>query len=151
MVESGKSMWYGEYLHTLDNKDRFILPAKYRQRIKAEKIKKFFLTRGLEECVFMFAPNDWDNFVEKFKQQPFTKQQTRFFNRLIFSGAYEVDIDSQGRILMPTILKGFASIKKDILIAGIADRIEIWDRSKWNQFYDKNRGKFEEMAENIFE
>ncbi len=144
-------MWYGEYSHSLDDKDRFILPAKFRHRIKQYKIDTFFLTRGLEECIFMLASREWKEMEEKFKNLSFTKKQSRFFNRLYFSGAYEVNVDPQGRILLPNSLKEFAGIKKEIVIAGVADRIEIWDRQKWQKFYRENKQKFEEIAEDIFE
>ena len=143
-------MWYGEYVHTLDNKDRFILPARFRQEIKKRKIKKFYLTRGLEGCLFLFAEEDWKRIEERLRTLPFTKQQARYFNRLYFSGAYEVRLDSQGRILIPQHLKDFAKINKEIVIIGIADRIEIWDKAQWKEFYERNRKNFEEMAENIF-
>ncbi len=144
-------MWYGEYLHSLDEKNRFVLPSKFRQKVEKEKIKKFYLTRGLEECLFMFAEKDWLRMEEKFSSLSFTKLKARFFNRLYFSGAYEARIDSQGRILIPDSLKAFAGIDKEIVIIGVSDRIEIWDKLRWKKFYEENRKNFEEMAENIFE
>ena len=144
-------MWYGEYLHSLDNKNRVILPAKFRQEIKKKNIKKFYLTRGLDVCLFMLAEQDWRILEGKFRSLSFTKRQARFFNRLYFSGAYEVEPDSQGRILIPDYLKEFAQIERDIVIVGISDRIEIWAKSSWVKFYDKNRKNFEEMAEDIFD
>lgn len=144
-------MWYGEYIHSLDKKDRFILPSKFRQRIKNQKIKNFYITRGLDGCLFMFAENEWRKLEEEFKSLSFTKKQSRWFNRLYFSGAYEIQPDSQGRVLIPSYLKKFADIKKDITIVGISNRIEIWDKGLWDQFYEKNRKNFEEMAEDIFD
>jgi MraZ protein len=147
--ESG--MWYGEYTHTLDDKDRFILPAKFREKIKALKQKKFYITRGLDGCLFLFEHQTWVGLEEKLKSLSFAKQQSRSFNRLYFSGAQEIDLDSQGRITVPDYLKEFAQIKREIIIIGVADRIEIWDKESWNKFYQENRKKFEEAAENIFE
>jgi len=144
-------MWYGEYTHTLDDKDRFILPAKFREKVKAFKKKKFYITRGLDGCLFLFADAAWQKLEEKLKSLPFTKQQSRFFNRLYFSGASEIDIDSQGRIAISGYLKEFAGIKREIVIVGVTDRIEVWDRENWNKFYQKNRKKFEGMAESLFE
>ncbi len=143
-------MWYGEYEHTLDEKDRFVLPAKFRRAIDEKKISQFYLTRGLDQCLFMLASDDWQKLEEKFKSESFTRQQSRFFNRLYFSGAYEVPVDGQGRILIPSPLKEFAAIKKEVMVIGVSDRIEIWDREKWQKFYDENRKRFEEMAENLF-
>lgn len=144
-------MWYGEYSHSLDEKNRFVLPSRFRQKIEREKIKKFYLTRGLEECLFMFAEKDWLKIEEKFSSLSFTKLKARFFNRLYFSGAYETGIDSQGRILIPDYLKEYAHIDKEIVIIGVSDRIEIWDKLHWKKFYEENRKNFEEMAENIFD
>ena len=144
-------MWYGEYIHSLDNKSRFVLPSKFRQQIKKQSIRKFYITRGLDTCLFMLAEHDWKRLEEKFRSLSFTKQQARSFNRLYFSGAHEAAPDSQGRILIPDYLKEFAQIKRDIVIIGVSDRIEIWSRPDWVKFYEKNRKNFEEMAENIFD
>ncbi|MFH1503907.1 MAG: division/cell wall cluster transcriptional repressor MraZ [Candidatus Omnitrophota bacterium] len=144
-------MWYGEYNHTLDNKDRLILPAKFREKIKTLKQKKFFITRGLDGCLALYSQDSWLSLEEKLKSLSFTKQQSRFFNRLYFSGASEADIDSQGRIILPGYLKEFAQINREVMIVGVADRIEIWDKNLWDKFYHKNKKNFEEMAENLFE
>lgn len=144
-------MWYGEYIHTLDEKDRFILPAKFREKIKTLKKKKFYVTRGLEGCLFLFDQETWEMLEGKLKALSFTKQQSRFFNRLYFSGAQEIDIDSQGRINVPGYLKEFAHIQREIIIIGVSDRIEIWDKGQWEKFYRDNGKKFEEVAENLFE
>jgi MraZ protein len=143
-------MWYGTYTHTLDVKDRFILPAKFREKIKELGSRKFYLTRGLDGCLFLFAYEVWRDLEEKLKSLSFTKQQSRFFNRLYFSGASEVEIDSQGRVTLPHYLKEYGGISKDIVIIGVADRIEIWDRKKWEEFDEDNRERFEEMAEGLF-
>jgi MraZ protein len=144
-------MWYGQYFHTLDDKDRFILPAKFREKLKKLKIKKFYITRGLDGCLFLFSYEVWEKLEEKLKSISFTKQQARFFNRLYFSGAQEVEIDTQGRIALPNYLKEFAQIKKEIVIIGVTDRIEIWAKHCWEKFYQENRERFEEVAEDLFE
>ena len=144
-------MWYGEYLHTLDDKDRFILPAKFREKVKTLKKKRFFITRGLDGCLFLVPQEAWEKLEDKLKSLPFTKQQSRFFNRLYFSGASEIEIDIQGRIALPEYLKEFAQFKKEIMIVGVADRIEVWSKDRWDKFYQENKKRFEEMAENLFE
>ncbi len=144
-------MWYGEYAHTLDEKDRFILPAKFREKVKTLKKKKLYMTRGLDGCLSLYDEEAWRSLEEKLKSLSFTKQQSRSFNRLLFSGACEVNVDSQGRITVPEYLKSFAQIKREIVIIGVADRIEVWDKDVWMNFYSDNRKKFEEMAENLFE
>ncbi|MCK4519895.1 MAG: division/cell wall cluster transcriptional repressor MraZ [Candidatus Omnitrophica bacterium] len=144
-------MWYGEYIHKLDDKDRFILPAKFREKIKTLKEKKFFITRGLDGCLFLVPQEAWKRLEDKLRSLPFTKKQSRTFNRLYFSGASEIDIDTQGRIILPEYLKEFARIQREIVIIGVADRIEIWGKEGWDRFYQESKKRFEEMAENLFE
>ena len=144
-------MFYGEYLHSIDRKGRLILPAKFREVSKANFIEKFFVTRGLDKCLFMFSEEEWRVQEAKFKAISFTKQQARTFNRLYFSGAVEVIADRQGRILIPQYLKDFAEIKKDVVIVGVSNRIEIWAKDKWQEFYGSSRQSFEEIAEKLME
>jgi MraZ protein len=144
-------MWYGEYFHSLDSKDRFVLPAKFREKFEQLEYKKFYMTRGLDGCLFIFSHDVWKNFEEKLRSLSFTKQQSRSFNRLYFSGAHEVEFDGQGRTVIPQHLKEFAKIQKDIVVIGVADRIEIWDKNRWGKFYADNKEKFEEIAEGLIE
>ncbi len=144
-------MFYGEYLHSIDRKGRIILPAKFRESAKAHFIEKFFVTRGLDKCLFMFSEEEWRSQESKFKAISFTKQQARTFNRLYFSGAVEVSPDKQGRILLPQYLKDFAEIKRDVMIVGVSNRIEIWAKDKWQEFYGSSRQSFEEIAEKLMD
>ncbi|MDD4894433.1 MAG: division/cell wall cluster transcriptional repressor MraZ [Candidatus Omnitrophica bacterium] len=144
-------MFYGEYLHSIDRKGRLILPAKFRESAKAHFIEKFFVTRGLDKCLFMFSEEEWRTQENKFKAIPFTKQEARTFNRLYFSGAVEVSADKQGRILIPQYLKDFAQIKKDVMIVGVSNRVEIWAKDKWQEFYGTSRQSFEEIAEKLMD
>jgi len=144
-------MFYGEYLHSIDRKGRLILPAKFREVAKSHFIEKFFVTRGLDNCLFMFCEEEWRTQESKFKAISFTKQQARTFNRLYFSGAVEVVFDIQGRILLPQYLKDFAQIKREVVIVGVSNRIEIWAKDKWEKFYGNSRQSFEEIAEKLME
>lgn len=144
-------MFYGEYQHSIDRKGRLIFPAKFREVAKSNFIEKFFATRGLDKCLFMFSEEEWRNQENKFKTISFTKQQARTFNRLYFSGATEVVPDRQGRVLLPQYLKDFAEIKKDIVIVGVSNRIEIWAKAKWEEFYGTSRPSFEEIAEKLMD
>jgi len=144
-------MFYGEYQHSIDRKGRLIFPAKFREAAKANFIEKFFITRGLDKCLFMFSEDEWKTQEQKFKTMPFTKQEVRRFNRLYFSGAVEVILDKQGRILLPQYLKEFAGIKRDVVVIGVSNRIEIWSKDIWNEFYGTYRDAFEEIAEKIIE
>ena len=144
-------MFYGEFEHSIDRKGRLILPAKFREVAKNQFVEKFFVTRGLDKCLFMFSEEEWRSQENKFKTMSFTKQQSRTFNRLLFSGAVEVSFDKQGRILLPQYLKDFAAIKKDVMIVGVSNRIEIWAKDSWHDFYANSRQSFEEIAEKLMD
>ena len=142
-------MFYGEYEHSLDKKGRVIIPAKFRIVIKENYIEKFFITRGLEECLFMFPEEEWKTQEAKFRAISFTKKEGRYFNRLFFSGAVDLVPDKQGRLLIPRYLKDYAYIKKDIMIVGVSSRIEIWAVEKWNDFYNGSKESFADIAEKL--
>jgi MraZ protein len=144
-------MFYGEYAHSIDNKGRLILPSRLRDAAKGNFIEKFYITRGLDKCLFMFGEEEWKAVEQKFKGMSFTKQDSRKFNRLYFSGAVETLADKQGRILIPPYLKEYAQIKKDVVIIGVANRIEIWSKDLWHEFYKSNLESFEETAEKLME
>ena len=142
-------MFYGEYDHTIDRKGRLIVPAKFRQALKAHEVRSLFLTRGLDGCLFVFPESEWRLAESRFKQIPFTKGEGRKFNRLFFSGATEVTVDRLGRLLVPKSLKGFAQIKQDVVVVGVSNRIEIWAKEKWQAFYETAQQSFEEVAERV--
>lgn len=144
-------MFYGEFEHTLDRKGRLILPSKFREVSKANYVEKFYITRGLDNCLFMFSEDEWKTQETKFKSLPFTKRQTRQFNRLYFSGTVELIPDKQGRVLIPKYLKTYAGIKNDVVLVGVSNRIEIWAENKWHEFYRANRDSFEDIAEKLTE
>ena len=144
-------MFYGEYQHSIDRKGRLILPSKFRESAKTNFIEKFFVTRGLDKCLFMFSEEEWRAQENKLKTLSFTKPQARAFNRLYFSGAGEVIPDRQGRIIIPQYLKDFADIKKDVVVIGVSNRIEIWSKPVWQEFYTHSSSTFEEIAQNLLE
>jgi MraZ protein len=142
-------MFYGEYIHTIDRKGRIILPARFREVAKQQFVDKFFVTRGLDTCLFMFSEEEWRSQETKFKAMSFTKQEARVFNRLYFSGAMEIVPDKQGRILLAQYLKDYAGIKRDVIIVGVSNRIEIWAKDIWEEFYKHSQPSFEEIAEKL--
>lgn len=142
-------MFYGEYIHTVDRKGRLILPSKFREVSKENSVERFFITRGLEKCLFMFAEEEWRVQEQRFKTMSFTKLESRSFNRLFFSGAIDVSPDRQGRFIVPQYLKDYASIKRDVVIIGVSNRIEVWNNSSWQEFYKNSQNSFEQIAENI--
>ncbi len=144
-------MFYGEYAHYIDKKGRLILPSKFRETAKNHFVEKFFITRGLDKCLFMFTEEEWKAAEQKFKNMPFTNQDARRFNRLYFSGAVDLAPDRQGRILLPVYLKEYAQIKRDVVVIGVSNRIEIWAKDQWQNFYHENLESFENTAEKLVE
>ncbi|MBF0479600.1 MAG: division/cell wall cluster transcriptional repressor MraZ [Candidatus Omnitrophica bacterium] len=144
-------MFYGEFRHSLDEKGRIILPSKFRETCTEHGIEKFFLTRGLDKCVFMFTEEEWRIQEQKFRAKPFTKKETRMFNRLFFSGAVDTIPDKQGRFIVPQYLKDYAAIDKDTVLIGVSNRIEIWDRKTWDTFYAASNESFEQIAESMID
>ncbi|MEW6170112.1 MAG: division/cell wall cluster transcriptional repressor MraZ [Candidatus Omnitrophota bacterium] len=144
-------MFYGEYVHSIDRKGRLIIPAKFREVAKTNFIEKFFITRGLDKCLFMFSEEEWRSAEQKFKNMAFTKQEARTFNRLYFSGAVDIILDRQGRFIIPQYLKDFAGVKRDVIVVGVSNRIEIWAKEIWEDFYKKSLSSFEDIAEKIIE
>jgi len=142
-------VFYGEYEHTIDKKGRIIVPSKFRDFLKEYDIKKIFVTRGLDKCLFLFTEDEWKAQESKFRSVPFTKSESRKFNRLYFSGATQVECDGQGRILLPKYLKDFAEIKRDIMIIGVSNRMEIWSKELWQEYYKTSKGSYEEIAERL--
>ena len=143
-------MFYGEHEHSVDRKGRLIIPAKFREVFKEHYVERFFVTRGLDTCLFVFPEDEWRKQEARFKALSFTSSEARKFNRLYFSGACEVTCDRQGRILVPEYLKEFAQIRRDVVIVGVSNRIEIWSRENWSQFFQGTKDSFEKIAENIF-
>jgi MraZ protein len=142
-------MFYGEYKHTIDNKGRLVLPSKIRDVCRDNGIDTFFLTRGLDKCIFMFSESEWRVQEQKFKSMSFTQKESRIFNRMFFSGAVDVEPDKQGRFLIPPYLKDYAKVKRETMIIGVSNRIEIWDTEMWKVFYEASDSSFEQIAENL--
>ncbi len=142
-------MFYGEHEHSIDRKGRLIIPSKFREVFKEHYVERFFVTRGLDTCLFVFTEDEWKKQESKFKSLSFTNSQARQFNRLYFSGACEVACDRQGRILIPPYLKEFAKIKREVVIVGVSNRMEIWSKEYWEEFYRNTKDSFEKIAERI--
>ena len=116
-------MLIGEYKHTLDPKKRLSLPSKWRGELGSTLI----ITKGLDNCLFVYPQREWEKITEKIGQLPLGSADTRSFNRFFLSGAVEVEVDSVGRILVPDFLKEFAKLDNKVVLAGVHDRVEIWD------------------------
>ena len=123
-------MLIGEHRHTLDSKKRLSLPAKFRKEIG----KKVIVTRGLDNCLFMFAQAPWQKIVGKLESLPVGSAGSRGISRFILSGAAEVEVDKAGRILIPDFLKEFAHLRSKVVVTGVSDRVEIWDEQVWDKY-----------------
>jgi len=144
-------MFYGEYQHHIDRKGRLIIPSKLREVAKEHYVERFFVTRGLDRCLFLFAEDEWRLQENKLKNLTFTRSEYRKFNRLFFSGAIDVTCDTQGRVLIPGYLKEYAAIKRDVVLIGVSNRVEVWSRELWAKFYESTKDSYEEAAEKLMD
>ncbi len=138
-------MFIGEYTYKIDNKKRLAIPSKFRKSLK----KKAVITRGLDRCLFLFSMEEWKKIAEKISTLPFGQYDNRGFSRVMLSGAMEVEFDSLGRILVPDYLKEYASLEKETVVAGLYNRIEIWDRNSWEKYKEKTEDELGNIAERL--
>lgn len=127
-------MFIGEYKHSLDEKGRVIVPSKYREKLG----DCFILTKGLDGCLFIYTLPEWTLFEQKLKGLPLTNTNARKFVRFFLSGAIECMTDKQGRVLIPTHLRVYSEIEKDIVFIGMSNRIEVWSSSKWEAYNNES-------------
>lgn len=140
-------MFIGEYFHTLDTKRRLAIPAKFRKDLG----KKAVLTRGLDNCLYLYPLIEWKKLAEKLSRLPITRSDSRAFSRLMLAGAMDVDLDQLGRILVPDYLKSYANLGKKAVVAGLYNRIEIWDERKWQSYKNQTSQQVEKIAEKMNE
>lgn len=140
-------MLIGEYRHSVDEKNRLVIPSKFREEIGNE----FIVTRGLDKCLFVYSKLEWDKIVKKLRTLPFTKKDARNFTRFFLSGACICELDRSGRVCITSPLIEYADITKDCVIIGANDRLEIWAKESWEEFMNSNEDNFAEMAENLFD
>lgn len=140
-------MFMGEYQHSLDAKGRLIIPAKFREELGEIAV----MTRGLDNCLFLFPMPEWKVLEEKLKTLPLTKATARQFVRFFFSGATECEFDKQGRIMIPPSLRDYAGVDKDVVVIGVSNRIEIWSRQRWEDYMQQAESAYAKIAENIVE
>ncbi len=147
MVHSGRGrevMFIGEYQHSIDAKGRIIVPSKFRDELGT----KFILTRGLDNCLFIFPQEEWKKFEEKLLSLPVASKDARAFVRYFFSSAVEGEIDKQGRLNIPQNLKEHARIEREVVTIGVMSRVEIWSRQEWENYGSENLG-YDEIAEKM--
>ncbi len=142
----GDYMLMGEYHHTIDDKGRLTIPSKIRLSLGEEAV----LTRGLDNCLFVYPKDEFKNIIEKYKQLPNTKD-ARNFMRFFLSGAAEITFDKQGRINISNPLITYAGLKKDCIIIGVNDHLEIWDQLSWQEFIKSNEDSISDITDKLFE
>lgn len=140
-------MLIGEYLHTIDQKNRLSVPSKFRKNLG----KTVIITRGLDKCLFLYPLDVWRGLAEKISKLPWGKSEYRSFARAMIAGAADVEIDSLGRILLPDYLKVYGAIGQSVMIVGLYNRVEIWNPEIWAKYSEGNRDNIELVAEKLGE
>lgn len=142
----GMNVFIGEYHHSIDSKGRIIIPSKFREELG----NSFIVTRGIENCLFVYSIDNWNKICDKLNSLPFTKKDARNFIRFFMSGATEVELDNQGRINISSVLVNYANLVKDCVVIGTGDRLEIWAMESWNDFFNSTKDSMSDIAENLF-
>jgi MraZ protein len=137
-------VFIGEYEHSLDSKNRIIIPSKFRDGLGRD----FIITKGLDKCLYVYTKEQWHVLEEKLEKLPLTNKSARAFVRFFFSGANELNTDKQGRVLIPQPLLEYASINKEVVSIGVSNRIEIWSKDNWMEYNDSNID-FDSIAEQM--
>lgn len=143
----GILMFIGEHQHSLDEKGRIIIPSKFRADLGLE----FVMTKGLDNCLFVYPKSEWEILEEKLKTLPLTSKDARAFVRFFFSGASESTLDKQGRVLIPANLREHSRLDKEAVIIGVSTRIEIWSKDHWDNYIDEDNLSYESIAESMAE
>jgi MraZ protein len=141
------TMFIGEFTHNLDDKGRLAIPVKFRRDLT----KGAVVTRGLDNCLFLYTKSEWEKLAEKLATLPISQANSRAFARLMLAGAMDVDVDKQGRIVLPEYLRQFAGLSKNVIVAGLYSRVEIWDESKWQAYKKQTETNSNEIAEKMAE
>ncbi|MDD2646918.1 MAG: division/cell wall cluster transcriptional repressor MraZ [Patescibacteria group bacterium] len=136
-------MFIGEYHYNIDEKARLAVPVKFRDAFS----KGAVVTRGIDACLFLYPKKEWDSLAQKIAQLPLAQSNNRTFSRLMLAGAMDADLDKQGRIILPDYLRRYATINKKVVVAGLYNRLEIWDENKWEEYKSKSEGDSAEIAE----
>lgn len=136
-------MFIGEYNHTIDEKNRLAIPAKFRAVLS----KGAVVTKGLDNCLFLYTKTDWQELAEKLAKLPISQSNTRAFSRLMLAGAMDVSLDKQGRVVLPDYLKQFALLNKKVVITGLMNRLEIWDETVWEKYKTETEKDSSDIAE----
>lgn len=140
-------MFIGEYQHSVDEKGRLAIPVKFR----ADLSKGAVVTRGLDRCLFLYPVEAWNQLAEKLVKLPISQSKSRAFSRLMLAGAMDVTVDRQGRVILPEYLRQYAGISKKVVVAGLYDRLELWDEDSWNAYKATTEADSNDIAEALGE
>ncbi len=140
-------MLMGEFMHSIDAKGRVIMPADFRLELG----DVFFITKGLDGCLFVYAKSEWEVLSQKLKELPLAKTEARAFVRFFFAGARMVECDKQGRFLVPSNLRTYAGLTKSVVLAGVMNRVELWDKEAWTKYTGEVNPAVTKIAENLAE
>lgn len=139
-------MLMGEFHHNIDEKNRLVIPSKFRSELG----EKFVITRGLDKCLFIYSYSEWNKIVDKLKTLPFTQRDARNFTRFFLSSAADCEFDRSGRVCITSPLIDYAGINRECVIIGANDRLEVWAKEAWDKFMEDNMDNFADIAENLF-
>ena len=140
-------MFLGEYSHTIDEKGRLAIPTKFREDLSSGAV----VTRGIDRCLFLYTKSEWEKLAQKISALPLSQKNTRAFARLMLAGAMDVEVDKQGRVVVPDYLRAYAGIKKKVVVAGLYTRMEIWDAFVWEKYKAETEKGSDEIAEQLGE
>lgn len=140
-------MFIGEYSHSIDEKGRVMLPKKFQM----ELLEGAVVTRGLDACLFLYSRKEWEKLATRIAALPISKSGSRAFSRHMLAGAMDVELDKQGRVVLPEYLRQYAAMKKDVVIAGLYNRLELWDKSAWKKYKEATEKESSEVAEQLGE
>jgi len=140
-------MFIGEYSHSIDEKGRMAIPS----RMRGELANGAVVTRGIDNCLWVFPKNEWEALAKKLSNLPLSDANSRAFSRLMLAGAMEVEFDNQGRILLPAYLREYANLKKNAVIAGLYNRVEIWESQKWQDYKDETEKSTDKITKAMTE
>jgi MraZ protein len=140
-------MFIGEYTHNIDQKGRLAIPVKFRKTLSAGAV----VTRGIDKCLFIYSKEQWNVLAEKLTGLPLSQANSRAFARLMLAGAMDVELDGQGRILIPDYLRKYAGIAKKVIVAGLFNRLEVWDHEAWQIYKERTERESGDIAEKLGE
>lgn len=139
------AVFLGQYEHSLDEKGRLTIPSRFREELTGRLV----VTRGLDHCLFLYPYSEWQELGQRLRALPMTQRDARAFVRLLFAGATEQSLDRQGRLLLPASLREYAGIERDVIILGVANRVELWSKERWLAYETEASQAYEELAEKI--